>query len=287
MQIGSQRLAPEDALATGKWKCIHCGYVHEKGAPLPFKEWPKQAVEAECLAASRFWQAFFRSATEHPESYWKQCNTCGRIMPFYAFSRHEGWGPLERQMECRACKGAINAILNPRRTKQQLHEGSVRRRAADMLLEGENEKIDHREIFRRFGSKCFKTGKPLDINDREGWAIDHILPSRYLYPLTVRNAALLSREANENKRDRWPSVFYTNSELIRLAQITGANLALLTCQEPLINPDIDVDSCVRRTLQVREKSDLRKRILKLRQFLVKLNLVHKLLPKNKKLLGFD
>ena len=102
--------------------------------------------------------------------------------------------PLERQMECRACKAVINAKLNPKRTKRQLHEASVRRRVADLLLEGENETIDPKALFKRFGGKCFKSGKKLDIAKRRMWAIDHILPSKFLYPLTTANAALLSRD---------------------------------------------------------------------------------------------
>ena len=146
IRIGLELLTSDEAYETSEWECEHCGFVHEKGANLPFKNWPKGAVVAESVAALRFWQAFFRTATEHPESHWKRCNACGRLLPFSAFSRHKGWGPLERQMECRACKGAINAILNPKRSKQQLHEGSVRRRAADMLLEAENERIDHKAL---------------------------------------------------------------------------------------------------------------------------------------------
>ncbi len=92
-------------------------------------------------------------------------------------------------MECRSCKSVINADLNPKRTKEQLHESSVRRRIADLLLEGENERIDFKELFDRFGNRCFKTGKMLNINDRGSWAIDHILPSRFLYPLRKNNAA--------------------------------------------------------------------------------------------------
>ena len=61
------------------------------------------------------------------EAYWKQCNTCGRILPGRAFSGHAGWGPLEKQMECRSCKAVINTNLNPKRTKEQLHESSARR----------------------------------------------------------------------------------------------------------------------------------------------------------------
>jgi len=190
-------------------------------------------------------------------------------------------------MECRSCKAVINARLNPKRSKEQLHEASMRRRVAEMLLEGENEKMNLKELFRRFGSRCFKTRKNLNFKDRRSWAIDHILPSKYLYPLTTSNAALLSREANENKRDRWPSEFYTNSELIRLARITGADLSLLSSKEPVINPKIDINACVCRALQVRERSNLRKRIIQLKQFLGNHGLIEGLSSDNKRLLGFD
>jgi CRISPR/Cas system Type II protein with McrA/HNH and RuvC-like nuclease domain len=105
-----------------------------------------------------------------------------------------------------------------------LHESSVRRRIADLFLEDENEVMNIQDLFDRFEGRCFKTKELLDMQDRRAWAIDHILPSRYLYPLKKENAALLSRGANENKRDQWPSKFYTNSELIDLARITGASI---------------------------------------------------------------
>lgn len=120
-------------------------------------------------------------------------------------------------MECRSCKAVINTNLNPKRTKEQLHESAVKRRIADLLLVGENEKLNFEELFKRFDGKCFKTGKILSIKNRKSWAIDHILPSRWLYPLTTTNATLLSKEANDNKRDKWPSEFYTNDELKKLA----------------------------------------------------------------------
>ncbi len=287
IKIGHNLLTPEEAFETQRWECSHCGFIHSKDSDLPFDNWPEENTLAESITAIRFWKAFFRISTEHPESYWKQCNVCGRVLPLASFSKHFGWGPLERQMECRGCKGAINALLNPKRTHQQLFESSVRRRIADLLLEGENENISIEDLFKRFNSRCFKTKKPLDINDRKSWAIDHILPSKYLYPLTVRNAALLSREANENKRDRWPSEFYTNSELIELARITGADLNLLSSKEPIINNNIDVNACVSRVLKVRESSDLKKRIDQLKKMLISYNLIDKLSPENKKILGIE
>jgi hypothetical protein len=285
VKVGDTLLQPETTFTTADWRCRSCGFIHSKDSDLPFANWPSEFTRHDSLKAERFWIGFFRIATEHPESYWKQCNACGRVLPFHAFSKHTGWGPLERQMECRSCKGAINAVLNPRRTKQQLHEASVRRRIADLLLKGENQVINHEDLFRRFGSKCFKTGNPLDIHKRDGWAIDHILPSQYLYPLTVENAALLSKEANEAKKARWPSEFYTNNELIELSKLTGADLNLLASRTPVINPNIDVNACVSRFLKVRERSDLRKRLLQLKKLLTDYKLLNQLSRENKKLLG--
>jgi len=286
IRIGLKLLDPKTTYETAEWECVKCGYLHSKNSDLPFEHWNEDFTVAESIKAQRFWEAFFRIATEHPESYWKQCNTCGRILPFSAFSKHSGWGPLERQMECRSCKGAINAVLNPKRTKEQLHESSIRRRIADLLLEGENETIDMEDLFKRFDRCCFKTKQPLDSNRRDTWAVDHILPSKWLYPLTKENAALLSTEANNNKRDKWPSEFYTNNELIELAKRTGADLELLSSKTPKINTIINVDKCVGRYLQVRERSHLPKRINELKKILVDYNLVDKLSPGNKKLLGF-
>ena len=286
--IGKELLSPEEAYKIARWKCKYCKYVHSSKSQLPFKEWPKEFTKAGSVHARRFWEAFFRISTEFREAYWKQCNVCGRILPFSAFSRHAGWGSLERQMECRSCKGAINAKLNPLRTKEQLYESSLNRRVADLLLEGENEKISFnffKKLFKKFDSKCFKTKKLLDIKDRKSWAVDHILPSKYLYPLTVKNAALLSREANNSKGKKWPSEFYTNSELVKLSKITGANLNLLSRKKPIINPHIDVDACITRFLRVREKSDLPKRLKELRKLLIAYDLIDKLSKKNKQILG--
>lgn len=286
IRIGNTLLNPNDAYATAKWECKKCGFVHSKESDLPFENWDEEFKLAESIQTQRFWQAFFRIATQNPSSYWKQCNTCGRILPFDAFSKHTGWGPLEKQMECRSCKGSINAVLNPKRTKQQLYESSVRRRIADLLVEGENEAVDIENLFRRFDSKCFKTGMKLDINQRDTWEIDHILPSKWLYPLNKQNAALLSKDANNNKRDKWPNEFYTNNELIELAKITGADLSLISSEIPLINKNIDVNKCVERYLQVRERSHLPKRIKELKRILIDYDLVDKLSKENKKLLGF-
>jgi CRISPR/Cas system Type II protein with McrA/HNH and RuvC-like nuclease domain len=189
-------------------------------------------------------------------------------------------------MECRSCKAVINADLNPKRTQEQLHESSVRRRVADLLLAGENQRIDHAALFRRFGSKCFKTGVTLDIKNRKSWEIDHTLPSQWLYPLSVSNATLLSKEANGNKSGRWPSQFYTNEDLKRLAKIQGADLALLARKTPVVNQNIDVDACVTRMLNVRGATDIAKRVESLKNIIQDYDLVNRLSQQNKKILGY-
>lgn len=287
IKIGQKLITPTEAIEKCVWKCEKCEYIHSKESDLPFSNWEYEFLDNEAITVLRFWEGFFRTSTENNESYWKQCNVCGRILPFNSFSKHSGWGPLERQMECRGCKGAINAVLNPKRSKEQLHESSVRRRIADLFLTDENESIDFKELFERFDSKCFKTKVRLNIDDRTSWAIDHILPSKYLYPLRKNNAALLSKEANNNKRDRWPSAFYTNNELIELATLTGADLKLISSKNPIINKNIDVNKGVERYLLVREKSDLIKRINEIRKILQIYDLVGKLSEENLKLLGFN
>lgn len=295
LQIGKELLNPMESYLNALWKCQNCGFIHSKnsdlpdvdlaGKDLPFKAWGKKITSHNSIAAQRFWKSFFTISTEYHSSYWKQCNTCGKILPASAFSGHKGWGPLEKQMECRSCKSVINSKLNPKRTKEQLHESSVKRRIADLLLEDDNEKIDFTELFQRFSSRCFKTGKVLNISDRRSWAIDHLLPSRFLYPLRKNNAVLLSREANENKRDRWPSQFYTNNELKKLAMITGADLSIISSKIPIINPNIDVNKCVDRMLNVRGATDLSRRIDDLKKLLKDNKLIDRVSPKNRMMLG--
>ena len=97
---------------------------------------------------------------------------------------------------------------------------------------------------------------------------------------------MLSTEANSAKKAKWPSKFFTNNELIELARITGGNLKLFTAENPIINKSIDVNRGVERYLQVREKSDLPKRIKEIKKILLFYKLVDNLSDENKKLLGF-
>lgn len=292
INIGTELLDAKELARTAEWECSNCHFVHSIYSDLPdsWTHWDAELRSADSLSCERFWQTFFKLAVENKDSYWKQCQCCGRILPASNFAGHKGWKGLALQLECRACKASINAIGNPRRTSEQHREAAARRRIGDLLAkitEGHNEKLNIDDLFERFEGRCFKTGLPLDKNNTQSWHIDHILPSKYFYPLTKENAALLSREANENKKAKWPSEFYTPQQLVKLSEITGADLTLLSSKEPVYNANIDVDSAVRRYLNVRTHTDLLKRIQELKKFLTDYHLTNQLSEDNKKRLGLQ
>lgn len=289
IHVGDHLLSPDDTYEHATWICSKCGFVHSKDSSLPakWKNWNEQFLTNGEPTVENFWRTFFKFSTYSPEVYWKQCNVCGRILPYFYFAKHIGWGPLEKQMECRACKASINALLNPKRTTEQHRESSARRRFADMLIPNNQEKFDLQKLFKDFNNRCFKTKKILDINDPSSYAVDHILPQKFLWPLTQNNACLLSTEANANKRDTWPSKFYSPKELIELAQITGADLALLSSPKPIYNTNIDVNKAVDRFLTVRNSNDdMVKRIDEVKHILESYDLIDKLDPKHKSILGY-
>lgn len=290
INVGTEMLNGKELAEEAEWECDHCGFVHAISSDLPetWTNWSEELRSADSLSCERFWRTFFQLTVENKAAYWKQCKCCGRILPSSNFAGHNGWKGLALQLECRACKASINAIGNPRRTSEQHREAAAKRRIGNLLAkiaEGQDEKLSIDDLFERFDSKCFKTGKPLDKNDTKSWHIDHILPSKYYYPLTRENAALLSSEANENKKAKWPSTFYTPQQLVKLSEITGANLELMSSEEPVYNQDIDVDMAVEKYLTVRNNTNLPKRIQELQKFIVDNQLTDRLSDANKKRLG--
>ena len=287
-------LKPDDAHESAHWCCEYCGFDHNKDANLPEHydvNWEKTLLQNTSIACQRFWKNFFIISTGNPEYYWKRCQACGRVLPASSFSHHKKWGELEKQAECRACKSAINAIGNPKRTAEQHAEAAARRRIGDLMHPDPEYRpySDINDLFDRFDSKCFLTGVPLDKNDRSQWQIDHILPASYYYPLTRDNACLLSKGANGNKRAQWPSEIYTPEQLMDLARITGADITLLSSPTPIFNVNADPNMAVIRYLgKARQnKEKFSKRVQELRKMLVADNLVASFTEDNKKLLGLN
>ena len=295
--IGLELPTLDEAMDKFVWKCPNCGYEHSALSDIPdsMDNFPKEWRSSDNPHCQGFWTAFFRMATKDVFAYWKYCSKCGRLLPVSSFDLHNDrpgsstWKPLNRQAECKACKAAINANLNKERTKEQLFESSLNRRLGDLLsTTSSEEKINPKEVFELFGGRCFKTKVKLDYNDRKSWHIDHILPSKYFWPLTKSNAALLSSEANEAKSGKWPSEFYTDKELVELSKITGANLAVISSKTPLYNAEIDVNKATDKLFgNVREKSHIEKLIKGFRKILIQNNWVDLLTPKNQKMLGLE
>ena len=71
VKVGQSLLTPAQALEDAVWRCAHCGFVHSKEADIPFPNWDEEHKAADSKPAESFWRGFFRSVTEHPESYWK------------------------------------------------------------------------------------------------------------------------------------------------------------------------------------------------------------------------
>lgn len=145
------------------------------------------------------------------------------------------------QLECKACKKFfVNAPLNPQRNPQQFKEDGLRRRAIEVLInelletnlihfefERKTKKEFSKHIWEKFNHRCFKCNKEIAF---EEMALDHTMPLAYLYRLD-ETATCLCSSHNSQKSDHFPVDYYTESELIKLAEITGLSLADLHKKE--------------------------------------------------------
>lgn len=173
-------------------------------------------------------------------SRWKYCRVCERLQPLENFHRHKansGSFRSGRQLECTRCKNIlINPMLNPLRTIDQHREASQKRRLYGFL--SGDDKIDQKEVYKRFHYKCFNCGRGLKIG--EG-SLDHTLPARLFWPLQI-GPTLLCHHCNADKAEAWPSDFYRRDsinidaeKLRRLSVLTGIQYDMLA-GAPKLNP---------------------------------------------------
>lgn len=204
--------------------CPRCGRVLERGGETAFFDYEVLNKEdARVLDSGSFvveHDAYVAEALE-----FKYCLLCNAMKPAVLFSPHARRKESGRQGECKLCKTKYNAIKNPTRIPDQ-HREAAQRRKLFKTLSAEGEKIDSQKVFERFGGECFKCGKPL-VRKKGGYHLDHTLPVKYLWPLTTDTATLLCDQCNNAKHDRWPSEFYSDREMRRLARLTGFPYALL------------------------------------------------------------
>ena len=154
---------------------------------------------------------------------YKYCIVCYTLKPLAAFARHRAREQSGRQGECTSCKTTYNSIKNKTRMPEQHREASDRRRILG-LLGGDQGRIDITEIRGKFAQKCFACDT--EITEGDG-VLDHTLPARYLWNRTTENATLLCATCNGQKAARWPSEFYDDEHLRKLALLTGFPYDLL------------------------------------------------------------
>lgn len=195
-ELVDKRTTPPDVIETGEFTILHDDYIQE--------------------------------AQEY-----KYCIICSTIKSLDLFDRHRS-RKSGRQGECRLCKKVYNSIKNQTRLTDQHREAAQKRRMY-LDLSG-NTKIDSEQTHERFKYRCFKCGKDLRNVSAKERPLDHTLPAVYLWPLTSENATLLCRDHNGEKSGKWPSEYYSDKELKRLAVLTGIDYDVLIAQ-PHYNPD--------------------------------------------------
>lgn len=170
----------------------------------------------------------------------KKCSYCARVLPIdpnrlgmLAFHKHNA-KKTKHQNECRVCKKLrINATFNPQRTADQLHESSVITRERKLFLR-EPQRLQElksrlgsglrSQVWNRFDRKCFRCGVDVSL---KGFQLDHTRPLAYLWPID-EYATCLCAGCNNAKKDKFPSEFYTEAELVELSGIIGLSIEELT-----------------------------------------------------------
>ena len=216
--------------------CPGCGHVHKYGDEAKFYDYELLNTDENSVLVEGKFSILHDDYVDEAEEF-KYCIVCCTLKPLDYFDRHSA-RKSKRQGECRLCKAVYNELKNPTRTTDQHREAAQKRRLYMDLTDGD--KIESKEIYDRFGYKCFKCGEDLsqDIQAKsvQRGNLDHTLPAKFLWPLTNHNATLLCQRHNGEKAEKWPSEFYTDQELKRLVGLTGIPYDKMV-SVPYYNPD--------------------------------------------------
>ncbi|SNT73154.1 HNH endonuclease [Paracoccus seriniphilus] len=211
-------------------KCPACGYVHRTGDAQKFYDYELLHTTTNKKIEDGSFEILIDDYVAEAMQY-KYCIICNALKPLEAFHKHAS-RRSGRQGECRLCKTVYNGIKNQTRITDQHREAAQKRRLyLDIAGPG---KIDSGQVRKRFDNKCFKCG--CDLSDPKEGHLDHTLPVSLLWPLTTDNATLLCGRHNGEKSGRWPSEYYSDAELKRLAISTGVPYETLLGPAH-INPD--------------------------------------------------
>ena len=201
--------------------CTSCGHVHKYGEEASLYDYKLRDLRDDSIIKEGSFSILHDDYIDEAEEF-KYCIICYTLKP------------LDR-----LCKAVYNDLKNPTRTTDQHREAAQKRRLYMELTGGD--KIDSKEIYERFGYRCFKCGEDLsqDIQAKSvqrGGNLDHTLPAKFLWPLNNHNATLLCQRHNGEKAEKWPSEFYTDQEIKRLVTLTGIPYGTMAGQ-PHYNPD--------------------------------------------------
>lgn len=246
--------------------CPTCHTVIRSGDETQFYEYELEDLRNNAIIEEGTFTILHDDYVNEAQEY-KYCIICNTVKPLHLFDRHKA-RKSGRQGECRLCKTVYNAIKNQTRITDQHREAAQKRRMY-LDLSGST-KINSKEIFERFGYRCFKCKVDLrNVDDEKERPLDHTLPAVFLWPLTTENATLLCRLHNGEKSGKWPSEYYLDKELKELAVITGIPYETLISPphynpqaiERLKNPEI-VDQLLQKyAAYMPEIIKLRNRIL--------------------------
>ena len=217
--------------------CPSCGHVHKFGEEAKFYDYKLLNTDEHSVIKEGDFSILHDDYVDEAKEF-KYCIICCSLKPLEYFGRHTA-RKSKRQGECRLCKAVYNDLKNPTRTTDQHREAAQKRRLY-MELTGA-EKIDSKQVYERFGYKCFKCGEVLSqdllaTSVQRGGNLDHTLPAKFLWPLTSHNATLLCQKHNGEKAEKWPSEFYTEPEIKRLVTLTGIPYDTMA-GGPHYNPD--------------------------------------------------
>lgn len=211
--------------------CPECGCELYSGGYTTFYEY--EVVVNNDVTDSGSFAILHDDYIAEAERY-KYCIICNTLKPLYMFDRHSA-RKSGHQGECRLCKKVYNDIKNGTRTSDQHREAAQKRR---LLLDvAGSPRIDGQRIRERYDYRCFNCAKDLSVVTSEtDRPLDHTLPVYYLWPLSTENATLLCHDCNGEKSGKWPSEFYDDEHLRKLAIKTGFDYRLLS-GAPQYNPD--------------------------------------------------
>lgn len=227
----------EEATGDFSIKCDRCGFLHQSGEAQKIYDYKLVDERYDSIVQAGVFELLHDDYIKEAAQL-KYCVLCGALKPVERFDRHSS-RRSRRQGECNLCKQVYNGIKNQTRLPEQHREASQKRRLYTQF--DSSSKIDMEAIYGRFDRKCFKCGVDLstDLDDASAAKLgnlDHTLPVFWLWPLTVNNATLLCRLHNGEKAEKWPGVYYNDSELRGLSTLTGIEYRTLK-GEPFFNPE--------------------------------------------------